>query len=174
MTDPYSFLGQAFGWVSLAALVAFISMIASNIWERKKLARSERIKSYSAFRSAVSRWSKEIGAMGAIMKSPDFSEEDEKFQRVKDRVMEARDLTYDAYTQIEMVAPSSVVGAAYSILTLNDAQYRTFFRGGKGVPADKKAVALAHFTAVARKDLGLKEIDSEKLKKDHKYRAIEG
>lgn len=173
MVESNAFVGQALGWVSMAALVALLSLVATLFLERRKLARSERIRAYSSFRGSVSRWTKEIRAIGAIRKKPDFSEESEEFLEAKSRVTVARDDMYDAYAQVEMVAPHDVVLAAHTVCILNDVQYKAFFDPSlKGVPAEKFADALANFTAKARKDLGLNSVNRSEFK-ESKIRALE-
>lgn len=172
MVDPNSVLGQVFGWVTLASLVAIVGLLVNIFWEKRKLSRSERIKAYASFRSSYSRWTRLIGIVGRLAKEPDFSDDNEKVQKAVGEAKAARETTYDAYAQLEMVAPPKGLAAAYSLLTLNDSQFKAFFNKGKGVPADARAEALSNFTKISRRDLGLKRVSPSFLK-SHKYKPLE-
>lgn len=172
------------GWITAAAVATLISTLSSGglayYWEKRKLNRSERSTAYSSFLDKFSqRWRAFADRDGAekerrrqaAKRMPDASAVEKAIADVARwdrRANELRDELYEAYTRIQILSPQSVVEAALGLVRLSDDRNRAFKDPEKyASPAnDSRSAALATFVRRAREDLGIKPLDTEKLRKD--------
>lgn len=158
-------VSQAGAVAILSPVVAALSWWGGLSWERRKLARSERMDAYSSLRHSCSRWWAAIAEVRREYEdmAPEVDFDSPALDEVKRVSGENRDLAYSAYTQIEMVAPQEVVSAAFRYLTLHDAQYTNLRDGYVNISNQERNNVLKKFTDAAREDLNLKPISSGDL-----------
>lgn len=163
-----SWIGDLSGWVTdngawftAGALVSLISWITGNRWERRKLSRTERIKAYSALLNSCSRWWAAFGDRDRIERN----EGDAAWRDANRTVRDRRDDAYAAYTEIQIVGSQEVIGAALTLIRAHDARNKAYHQGEKGVGADERAQKLSGFVTAARKDLKLKPVKLDQLRR---------
>ena len=174
----------ASSWITAAAVATLISTLTSGglayYWERRKLNRSERSAAYAAFLDSFSkRWGafalRDRAAMirkrlatrpGADPVAAERAVTD--LESAGNRADELRDELYEAYTRIQILAPQAVVEAALTLVRLSDERNRAFKDPVKyKSPAnDTRSAALANFVGHARTDLGVKPLDTDRLRTD--------
>lgn len=157
----WEWLSSAGGWLTASAIVAVVAWMTGNRWERRKLSRSERANAYASFLDACSRrWRAFADRDGADPGSAALEE-------AETRVRKSRDEAYQAYTIIQILGSQAAVEAALNLLRAYDQRNKSYKDGGKtpGVGADAKAELLGKFVTVARDDLHLKALDTEKLRR---------
>lgn len=172
------------GWITAAAIATLISTGVTGglayYWERRKLNRSERSAAYSSFLDKFSqRWRAFADRDGALKEqrrqaaaqSPDVEATERAIADVARwdlRAVELRDELYEAYTRIQILSPQTVVEAALKLVRISDDRNRAFKDPARYTsPAnDSRSAALADFVRCAREDLGVKRLDTERLRKD--------
>lgn len=167
MSEIWMWLQQSGGWVTASALVAGIAWITGNHWERRKLSRAERASAYANFLSACSRrWQ--------VFSDRDrASDESEAWHRANEDVKRLREDAYDAYTLIQILGSQKAVETALNLVRAYDQRNKSYWDRRKtpsvrtpGVGSDDKAKLLNDFVEAARKDLGLKTLDTDSLRND--------
>lgn len=156
-------------WITSAAVAAFVSILVTVRWERKKLSRAERSSAYSDFLSVFSQRWRAFGDRDGAKKRGDLT----SLAELESRVISLRDDLYDAYTCIQILGSQDVIERALACVRLADDRNRAFKNPAlKGVGADERSAALAAFVRACRDDLSLAELDTFRLRTD--YASVSG
>ncbi|MDR2254905.1 MAG: hypothetical protein LBE25_02685 [Arthrobacter sp.] len=157
--------GASFDWASLiptAIVAAIISGLINIFWERRKLSRSEKAAAYSGFLQASSKRWKAFGDRDGAAASGDA----ELVARLDSQLAEIRDEQWGAYALLQIVGSQATAVYALSLIKAFDERNKNFRNPGTGknIGADKKSEMQNQFVAAARRDMGLRPLDKEKLK----------
>lgn len=154
-------LGTLLGWVSSTAIAAVIATVITALitsyWERKKLARAERVAAYTGYLSADSdRW-RAFATRDGLAKTlgrtaPEIAALDDDIRRLRAEM-------WRAYSQTQLVGSKGVVAAMFQCLKLSDQRQRSWGGRGASPPNPERARAIGALIAAARSDLSLKPLD---------------
>lgn len=156
---------SGFDWISLiptAVVAAVISGIINIFWERRKLSRTEKANAYSEFLRATSKRWRAFGDRDGARKARDEAE----VERLNEHLRSIRDEQWGAYALVQIVGSPDAAAKALTLIRAFDDRNKNFINPGSGrnIGGDQRTEMQNSFVAAARKDMGLRKLNSKKLK----------